>query len=227
MNKEQHELVVAIKNSTIIKLSCKQTRHLKRAVVPAINLTPMFSFLWWYFSVQRSTPLYSPPCTTHVMKRHRCPDWCKEKASWCKRALQALACFFSLHPQSDPASRITRRRAGEGDLNPTKIGTDRKLSLPKTLAPIFYHKDQAIVPSFPWKPIFRALDPWLCPFSTPSHSCLKRHEKAHNEYNATLSTLTTLHWCFIIQVEKIRSCHILLSPRYHHSWPDIANTLVL
>ena len=65
------------------------------------------------------------------------------------------------------------------------------------------------MPSFPWKPIFRALDPWLCPFSTPSHSCLKRHENAHNEHNATLSTLTTLHWCFIIQVKKMKSCHIL------------------
>ena len=87
------------------------------------------------------------------------------------------------------------------------------------LAPIFCHQFQAIVPSFPWKPIFRALDPWLCPFSTPSHSCLKRHEKAHNEHNATLSTLTTLHWCFIIQVKKMKSCHILFSPRYHHSEP--------
>ena len=95
------------------------------------------------------------------------------------------------------------------------------------LAPIFHHQDRAIVPSFPWKPIFRALDPWLCPFSTPSHSCLKRHEKAHNEHNATLSTLTTLHWCFIIQVKKMKSCHILFSPRYHHSEPDIVKTLAI
>ena len=95
------------------------------------------------------------------------------------------------------------------------------------LAPIFHHQARAIVPSFPWKPIFRALDPWLCPFSTPSHSCLKRHEKAHNEHNATLSTLTTLHWCFIIQVKKMKSCHILFSPRYHHSEPDIVKTLAM
>ena len=161
------------------------------------------------------------------MKRHRCPqcpDWCKEKGRWCKRALQALACFF-LAPTI--RSSITRRRAREGDLNATKIGTDRKLRLPTMLAPIFHHQARAIVPSFPWKPIFRALDPWLCPFSTPSHSCLKRHEKAHNEHNATLSTLTTLHWCFIIQVKKMKSCHIPFSPHYRHSWPDIANTLVL
>ena len=139
------------------------------------------------------------------------------KRKMVQKSVASISLVFFLAPTI--RSSITRRRAGEGDLNATKIGTDRKFRLLRMLAPIFHHQDQAIVPSFPWKPIFRALDPWLCPFSTPSHSCLKRHEKAHNEHNATLSTLTTLHWCFIIQVKKMKSCHILFSPRYHHSEP--------
>ena len=43
--------------------------------------------------------------------------------------------------------------------------------------------------------IFRAYTP--CPFSMPNHSWWKRHEKTHNEHNATLWTCSR---CFIIKL---------------------------
>ena len=80
-----------------------------------------------------------------------------------------------------------------------KIKTESALKIPFTGLTIFHPRDSAIEPLFRALfsvAIFRAYTP--CPFSMPNHSLWKRHEKAHNEHNATLWTCSR---CFIIKLK--------------------------
>ena len=66
MNKEQHELIVTIKHSSIIKLSYKQELWFQLSAWRQCSLSYDDIFLPEHNSLTPSTLLHSTPCTTQM-----------------------------------------------------------------------------------------------------------------------------------------------------------------